>query len=258
MYKILIIGYGYVGSAIGSAFKNDNITIIDPKINKNQIKDFRDKKFDIVFVCVDTPKDENFKTLLNVIRVLDIYMKKNTIVCCKSTALPLFYQKCEKRFKNIRLLYSPEYLSHWNNKEDFKNQKFIIVGGDKSAAARCIEILTSRLKSVKQIRITDIKTAALIKYAENTFLALKVTFANELFSIHKKIECKSKFIEFTEMLGLDERIGPSHMQVPGRDKKFGWGGHCYTKDIHEFEKFTKSKLFKTLIKVNRKHRNKNH
>lgn len=258
MHEIMIIGYGYVGTAIGNVFKKDNVTVIDPKFNKNRIVDYKGKKFDIIFVCVDTPKDEKFKTLCNILRALDLYMLKDTIVCCKSTALPKFYESCEKRFKNIKVIYSPEYLSHWNNIEDFKNQKFIIVGGNKSAANKCINILISRLKHVKHTRITDIKTAALIKYSENTFLALKVTFANELYNIHKKLSCKSRFAEFTEMLGLDERIGKSHMQVPGRDKKFGWGGHCYDKDIYEFEKFSKSKLIKTLRKVNRKHRNKKH
>jgi len=255
MNKVLIIGCGYVGSAIASIFKTNELTIIDPKFNNNKISDFKNKTFDVVFVCVDTPKKENFKLLDSILNELNTTLAKNTIVCCKSTASPVFYEKAEKKYKNISLLYSPEYLSHWNNIKDFQNQEFLIVGGYKQSATKIINILTKRLKKIKTAEHTDIKTAALVKYSENGFLALKVTFANELYKIHKTLKCKSSFIDFTKLLGLDTRIGTSHFEVPGRDKKFGWGGHCFNKDNHEFKKFSKSPLIKFMIKLNKTHRN---
>lgn len=255
MYSVLIVGYGYVGTAVASIFfKKDSTTIVDPKFNNIKIKDLKNRKFDIVFVCVDTPKGDNFLTLNSVLKDLNKYMIKNTIVCCKSTATPEFYSNSEKKYNNIKVLYSPEYLSHWNNVEDFKNQEFIIMGGDSYYGKLACSILLTRLKKIKETRLTDIKTAALIKYSENAFLALKVTFANEIYKIHKKIKCTSKFEDFTEMLGLDKRIGTSHFQVPGRDGKFGWGGHCYNKDNSEFANFSNSELMKFVIELNKKHR----
>jgi len=254
VYSILIVGYGYVGSAVASIFKRDTVNIIDPKYNDNKIKDFENKTFDAVFVCVDTPKNEKFRVLNTVLKQLNDCLAKGTPVCCKSTASPIFYEKAYKEYKNISLLHSPEYLSHWNNIADFQNQEFIIIGGDKAPASKVSSILCSRLFKVKELRITDIKTAALIKYSENAFLSLKVTFANEIYKAHKLLKCKSQFKDFTEMLGLDARIGGSHLQVPGRDGKFGWGGHCFTKDNNEFIKFTKSKLIDFIIKINRLHR----
>jgi UDP-glucose 6-dehydrogenase len=62
MSKVLIVGHGYVGSAVSSIFKKKEKTIIDPKLNKNKIRDFKGNKFDIIFVCVDTPKNQKFKT----------------------------------------------------------------------------------------------------------------------------------------------------------------------------------------------------
>lgn len=253
MSKVLIVGHGYVGSAVSSIFNTKEKNIIDPKINKNKISDFKNNKFDVIFVCVDTPKNQKFKTLYTVLSELNNTFT-NTVVCCKSTATPDFYYNAEKQFKNIKLIFSPEYLSHRTNIIDFNNQDFLILGGNKTACAKVAAILKKRLKRVKDISYTDIKTAALVKYTENAFLAYKVTFFNEMYSIHKKLKCSSSFNEYTYLVGLDKRIGASHMQVPGPDGRFGWGGHCYDKDNYEFEKFSRSKLIKYMRHTNNKHR----
>lgn len=253
MLSIMIVGYGYVGTAISEVFKEDDLAIVDPKYNHNKIADYKNKKFDIIFVCTDTPLKEEFKILDSVLGELNATFK-NTCVCCKSTATPAFYRKAEKKYKNIKIVFSPEYLSHWNNINDFKNQKFIIVGGDPVASMNVCMLLRRRLTNVNSIHVTDIATAALVKYAENAFLSLKITFANELYKAHKNLKCESSFEELTTLLGLDERIGHSHLQVPGRDGKFGWGGHCFIKDNFEFIKFTKSKLMDYVRKLNIIHR----
>lgn len=250
--KVLVVGKGYVGSAVCSAFRKDIVSIIDPKFSRLKIKDLKNKNFDIVFVCVDTPKNENFKTLREVLLEIEKYLPKS-LVCCKSTASPKFYKTMEKEL-DLKITFSPEYLSHWNHIQDFKNQKFVIVGGKNKIANRVAKILVSRLTRVKKIGITDIETAALVKYTENAFLAYKVTFANELYHIHKKLKCKSSYKELINLLILDERVGSSHWQVPGRDGKYGWGGHCYEKDNLEFERFSKSSLIKFVRKLNKKHR----
>jgi len=253
MSKVLIVGHGYVGSAVSSIFNTTEKTIIDPKINKNKISDFRNDQFDVIFVCVDTPRNQKFKTLYTVLSDLNKTFT-NTIVCCKSTATPDFYHNAEKQFKNIKLIFSPEYLSHRTNIIDFNNQDFLILGGNKKACVKVATILKKRLKRLKDISYTDIKTAALVKYTENAFLAYKVTFFNEMYLIHQKINCGSSFNEYTHLVGLDKRIGITHMQVPGPDGKFGWGGHCYEKDNYEFQKFSCSKLIKYIRHLNSKHR----
>lgn len=252
--KVLIVGHGYVGSAIGSIFKKEEKTIVDPKYFKTKLSDICKDYFDVVFVCVDTPKDENFKVLNNVLKEINSTFTKGTIVCAKSTASPLFYKESKLKYKNIKLVFYPEYLSHYNNIEDFQNQDFIILGGDIPSCKKIEGILVPRLKNVKYANITDISTAALIKYAENGYLAYKVTFFNELYRIHSKLKIPSSFKNFVKLLVLDKRIGESHTQVPGRDGKKGWGGHCFTKDNHEFYKFTKSSLIKFLIEINKIHR----
>lgn len=252
--KILIIGYGYVGKAVASIFYKKEVNIIDPKINIKTISDFKNKKFDMIFVCVDTPLNENFKTLDRVLSTLNRDMQGN-VVCCKSTALPFYYENAIKRYKNIKIVFSPEYLSHHSNIRDFKSQTFCILGGDKSACRKISSIFLDRLKKLKRIYFTDISTAAFIKYVGNSFFGYKIAFFNEMYVLHKKLNIKSSFNDMKKLLLLDNRIGLSHTEVPGRDGKKGWGGHCLPKDIAEFYKVSKSKLLLNLININKKHRN---
>ena len=252
--NILIVGYGYVGKAVASIFKKTQLTIIDPKFNNLQIKDFAKNKFDVVFVCVDTPVNEKFKTLDSSLKKLNRHLKKNTIVCCKSTALPTFYLKAVKRYKNIKLIYSPEYLSHHSNIKDFQAQTFCILGGEQNACIKLKSIFLNRLANLKNVFITNIDTAAFIKYAANSFFAFKITFFNELFEMHKKLKIRSSFNEMRDLLIKNHSIGESHTQVPGRDGKRGWGGHCLSKDIMELFEITKSNMLKDLIDINKKHR----
>ena len=254
--KVLIVGYGFVGSAVGSIFEDHEKIIIDPKINDDKISNHKLQFFDAVFVSVDTPKAEGFKLLESVLEELNENMIPGTPVCCKSTATPEFYSDAVERYSNLRILHSPEYLNKSNPIKMFQEQKFFIIGGETDAARKVANIFESRLNHVRNIRITDIKTAALVKYSENAFLALRVTFFNEMYLAHKNQGCESSYEDFAEMLGLDERIGHSHSQVPGSDGKYGWESHCLTKDNYELEKFSGSPLIKFVRELNEIHRNR--
>ena len=252
--KVLIIGHGHVGSAVSSVFSKAEKVIIDPQINNVSIACVSQIRFNAVFVCVDTPATNSFKTLDDTLELLNKHMKRGTIVCCKSTATPAFYECAEKRYSNIHVIHSPEYLSHHSNIRDFQSQKFAIFGGNRSACIVLSKILKPRLRLLKHIEFTDIKTAALVKYAENGFLSYKITFFNELYNIHKNLKISVSYERLVKLLVLDERIGTSHTQVPGRDGKRGWGGHCFDKDNLQFEKFSKSKLIKFMRTINNEHR----
>jgi len=254
MYKVMIVGYGFVGSAVGSLFSDKEKVIIDPKFNDNKINDYVNQKFDAIFVSVDTPKAEGFKLLDSILSQLNEFMLNGTPVCCKSTASPDFYYESQNKYNNIKVLHSPEYLNNSNPIKMFQSQKFFIIGGDEHAAMTVGHIFKSRLNNVKDMRYTDIRTAAMVKYSENAFLALKVTFFNELYKMHKLQKCESSYSEFAEMVGLDERIGQSHTNVPGKDGKFGWESHCLNKDLYELEKFSGSSLIEFIRELNNEHR----
>ena len=254
MYKVMIVGHGSVGSAIASLFSDEEKVIVDPKFTDNKISDNPGIPFDAVFVSVDTPKAEGFKLLDSVLQELDYNMVEGTPVCCKSTATPEFYYEVSQKYKNIKIVHSPEYLNKSNPVKMFQGQKFFIIGGDQHAAMTVGHIFKSRLNHVKNIRYTDIKTAAMVKYSENAFLAMRVTFFNEIYKMHKAQGCESTYEEFAEMVGLDERIGQSHSKVPGSDGKFGWDSHCFNKDLYELEIFGGSPLIKFIRELNAEHR----
>ena len=254
MYKVMIVGHGFVGSAIASLFSDEEKVIVDPKFTDNKISDNPGLPFDAVFVSVDTPKAEGFKLLDSILQELDYNMVEGTPVCCKSTATPEFYYNVSQKYKNIKIVHSPEYLNKTNPIKMFQGQKFFIIGGDQHAAMTVGHIFKSRLNHVKNIRYTDIKTAAMVKYSENAFLAMRVTFFNEIYKMHKAQGCESTYEEFAEMVGLDERIGQSHSKVPGSDGKFGWDSHCFNKDLYELEQFGSSPLIKFIRELNAEHR----
>ena len=254
MYKVMIVGHGFVGSAIASLFSDEEKVIVDPKFTDNKISDNPGLPFDAVFVSVDTPKAEGFKLLDSILQELDSNMVEGTPVCCKSTATPEFYYNVSQKYKNIKIVHSPEYLNKTNPIKMFQGQKFFIIGGDQHAAMTVGHIFKSRLNHVKNIRYTDIRTAAMVKYSENAFLAMRVTFFNEIYKMHKAQGCESTYEEFAEMVGLDERIGQSHSKVPGSDGKFGWDSHCFNKDLYELEQFGSSPLIKFIRELNAEHR----
>jgi UDPglucose 6-dehydrogenase len=69
----------------------------------------------------------------------------------------------------------------------------------------------------------------MVKYTTNTFLSVKVSFANEIYQLCEKVGADyDKVIEYATM---DERLGESHWAVPGPDGDFGFGGHCFPKDL---------------------------
>ena len=158
-FKVMIVGHGYVGSAVASIFNDDEKTIIDPRYNDNKIIDFKDQEFDAVFVCVDTPEGDKFALLNSILLELNENMLPGTAVCCKSTASPQFYQQAEDACDNIKVVFCPEYLNKVDPVKMFQEQKFYIIGGDVDGAHAIHEIFIDRLHHVEQkkIRLMDIR-----------------------------------------------------------------------------------------------------
>ena len=201
-------------------------------------------------------KGDKFALLNSILVELNENMLPGTAVCCKSTASPQFYLQAERACKNIRVLFCPEYLNKIDPIKMFQEQKFYVIGGDVDAAHVIHNIFWDRLHHIdhKSIRIMDIRSAALHKYAVNFFLSLRVTFFNELYLQHKFQGCDSIWETFVDAVGLDERVGHYHNKVPGADRKFGWSSHCLDKDSAAFEEFSGSPLVKFIRELNDFHR----
>ena len=123
-----------------------------------------------------------------------------------------------------QICFSPEFLTAANANEDFKKQKFMLFGGDNIDFWEDVFILAKGFKPV----YGTIRELILTKYLRNSFLATKVAFFNEVNEF-----CKNNNIDYNnvaEMVGMDERITRSHMQIPGPDGDLGFGGACFPKD----------------------------
>jgi UDPglucose 6-dehydrogenase len=155
----------------------------------------------------------------------------------KSTVLPGTTEALCKKYPNIKIIFSPEFLTERTAKLDMLTQSRIILGGDLSLTEKAKNLFNKRFKS-KNIIQTDCKTAELTKYMNNCFFATKVSIMNEFKLISDKIG--ANWDDALRGFVSDGRIGDSHLNVPGHDGKLGYGGTCFPKDVNALISFAKS------------------
>lgn len=229
--KIVVAGYGPVGQAMFAALekhKDVDLYIDDPYLEGYNFDNSVGDPPDGVVVCVATPMgDDGFCTTQN---VEDVFNKYGSDVkyLVKSTTDPMFIAAWADR---VDLTFSPEYLrgtTGANPTEEFLNSEFAVYGGGSMRWWH--ELLKPVLPKLKDVRFMTAPQAAFAKYFLNCFLATKVTFFNQAYEIFKKSGCEN-FDIVIDGLCLDPRVGMSHTQVPGPDGMFGYGGHCFPKDM---------------------------
>ena len=257
--KIGIIGYGFVGKALEAGFTDAaKILKIDPKLN-SKIDDLIDFDPDVIFICVPTPMNKDSSHDISILRnVIDEISKLNlkALIVLKSTVLPNYIKEIENLIPEF--VYNPEFLREKHATEDFINSKLIVFGGSLGSCKYLGDIYNNFTKCISNDYIfTDPTSASLIKYSINSFLATKVTFFNELNQLFKKSSTKSSWGEFIGAISRDERVGNSHMQVPGHDGRLGYGGACLPKDSNAFSKYadeidTPLNVLKAAINTNNK------
>ncbi|MAJ22405.1 MAG: hypothetical protein CMI75_01305 [Candidatus Pelagibacter sp.] len=233
--KIGIVGQGYVGTAVKEVFSKHyetNTFDLNGKCNCTDIENLVDKS-DIIFVCVPTPmkKDGSCDTSIveGVINEIDDVDITDKIVAIKSTIPPGTTNRLNKKYKNISVIFNPEFLTEANFIDDFKNQNRIIIGGERPSTTKLRQVYSLVFPDATIVK-TGSKTAEMVKYMTNTFLATKVSFANEMKLICD--ELKIDYDKVVEYSTYDERLGKSHWAVPGPDGKMGFGGSCFPKDIN--------------------------
>ena len=247
--KLGIIGKGFVGSAVAHGFDKDcEQVIVDPKYTDNTIVDVLDCK--LVFVCVPTPVAEDGSCDTSIVKdvLIELSMRDyKGVVVVKSTIIPDYLHEFKKEF-DLKIVYNPEFLTEANANEDFKNPPFQVFGG-KWRDCEVVEKAYLRHSSVRIVPTfkVDLTTASLLKYTINSWLATKVIFFNELKELHELGSSMVTWEQFTDMLSRDERIGKTHMQVPGPDGEKGFGGHCFPKDTEALLHYANKKNIKMSV-----------
>ena len=240
--KLGIIGHGFVGKATDWGFnKRVSKFIVDPLLNTS-VADLAEFRPEIVFICVPTPMDDDgsqdSSIINNVVQELAEFCPE-AIKVVKSTVLPSVLDQLQKLDAN--LIYNPEFLREKHANLDFVNSDMIIFGGDRNTSTKVSNAYLGHSRCITKEHIfTDLKTASLIKYAINTFLASKVIFFNELHSLYEKLDVRDSWESVGNIISRDKRIGGSHMNVPGHDGRKGFGGACFPKDSLALVKYAKS------------------
>ena len=109
------------------------------------------------------------------------------------------------------------------------------MGGDTDNVNRVAELYKQRFGQSLSVIKTDFESAEMIKYMTNTFFATKVSFLNDMKLLTDKVG--GDWEDVVEGFVRDSRVGHSHLQVPGPDGKFGFGGSCFPKDIQAIINF---------------------
>lgn len=251
--KIAIIGHGFVGKALTNAL-NDNIDtyIVDPKLD-TFITDLVSFVPDMIFICVPTPMNQDGSQDIKIVNevIKDIIdMSLDSLIVIKSTVLPDNLLKVQKLIPEV--IYNPEFLREAHANDDFINSDLVIFGGPEAESKKLSKFYNEHTKCTSNnYFFTDVTTAAYIKYTINSFLSMKVIFFNELKSLFEETNSNDSWEDFINILSFDKRIGDSHMQVPGPDGKYGYGGACFPKDTNALLSYskTKNKELKVLKKV---------
>jgi nucleotide sugar dehydrogenase len=253
MFKIGIVGYGFVGKAMHKTFEHNSIAfIVDPKSSNLTIAEYAQSDPEIIFICLPAPTADDGSVdaslIYDVFRQL-ISINYNGIIVVKSTLPPNIARDLFDTFsvlpeKKLRYIYSPEFLRERQWETDAFNPSRIILAGNYHDCKIVERFYKNHSHVVASTRfmLADYTEAALIKYAANAFLATKVVFMNQLHQLYTDIHGSPQpedWEAFTEILCADHRIGNSHTTVPGIDGKYGYGGTCFPKDVKAMNGFDK-------------------
>tara|TARA_B110000495_G_C22955862_1_gene560019 strand:+ start:9 stop:1106 length:1098 start_codon:yes stop_codon:yes gene_type:complete len=206
------------------------------------------KVCDMIFVTVGTPQKSNGTIELSFIKkaVTEIgkiiqFSKKNPIIFIKSTVIPgtllnvilpiIEKNSKKKNGKEFELISNPEFLQESRSIQDTKFPHAVILGGYKNKNMQKAKNFFSKLHSKTPIIITNHQTAEMVKYANNSFLATKISFINQLSNICQNIP-GSNIDDIARIIGLDPRIGKQFL-----DAGPGYGGSCLPKDMKALIKF---------------------
>jgi len=237
--RIGIVGLGYVGTAVKTIF-SEYYSVETYDLNEGirtcESLDDLVNKTEIIFICVPTPMNKNGSCSLDIVKSvvgdIDVYSKvrkKEKIVVIKSTVCPGTTKDLNKKYQNISVIFNPEFLTEANFISDFRNQNRIIIGGERPALTKLRQAYSLIFPKVTIVE-TESDTAEMVKYFINSFLATKVSFANEMKMICNKIDID--YDRVVEYAIHDKRLGKSHWAVPGPDGHYGFGGSCFPKDIN--------------------------
>lgn len=199
------------------------------------------KDADIIFIAVGTPSKEdgsaNLDYVYSAVGELADAVNEDAVLVIKST-VPVGTTRSVKRFLQNRgveidVSFNPEFLKEGAAIDDFMHPDRVILGVESEKARKVLSQVYRPLYVFNvPIVFTNLETAELSKYSSNAFLAMKVTFINEIANLCEA--CGADVNDVALAMGLDKRIGDKFLQAGP-----GYGGSCFPKDTSALADFAK-------------------
>jgi UDPglucose 6-dehydrogenase len=188
---------------------------------------------EFAFIAVGTPSDEDGDADMHYVKSaadsiaanLDhplIIVNKSTVPVGTGDWVAEIITERNHHTPAFCIVSNPEFLREGSAVNDFMSPDRVILGSTDPEAAQKVAELYEALRS--PIMITDLRTAEMIKYASNAFLAARISFINEIANICESLGADVR--EVSRGMGMDKRIGPAFL-----DAGLGWGGSCFPKDV---------------------------
>ncbi len=264
MNNITVVGAGYVGLAnsflIGISRKVTLIDINQEKIdllnkgispiNDDYINRYIDRvnvefttdlelayaDADYIFVATDTNYDDetnkfDLRSVEGALADIAKYAKAGTVIIIKSTIPIGFTDSMQERYPQYKLYFSPEFLREGFALYDNLHPDRIVVGGEAGNEAKFIaDLLEENTRKTDDIPIiyTSNREAEVVKLFANTYLAMRVSFVNELDTFCQTVDLKTSNV--LDAIGYDHRIGRDYW-----NPSFGYGGYCLPKDTKQLK-----------------------
>jgi UDPglucose 6-dehydrogenase len=225
--RIGIMGLGVVGSAVRRYFEAQGHRphLYDPYLALGSRQEINEAR--VIFICVPTPYREHGGFDPSAVEEALALLKPEKIVVIKSTVLPGTTDALQRRHPDQRVLFNPEFLREATAYEDFLRPDRQIAGCTDLSWPVAGEVM-SLLPRAPFMRIVTAAEAEMAKYMANAFLALKVSFANEIYDLCTALGINYEAVH--PLVAADARIGPSHLDV-FHDGYRGYDGKCLPKDI---------------------------
>ena len=260
--KIGVVGLGYVGLVTTAVLADQGHYVVGVDIDENKVKGLNCNRVpiyepgldellaknrerlhfttkyedlsdvDLAFITVSTPTVDGriyLGYVFSAAKSLSV-IPKDSVIVVKSTVIPGTARKV-KEISGREVVSNPEFLREGSAIQDTVKPDRIVIGSDSKEAGDLVERLWS-FTGAPVIR-TTLEEAEMIKYAANSFLALKVSFINEIANLCEKIPgCDATVV--AKAIGMDKRISPYFLNLG-----LGWGGSCFPKDTQAFVSFAK-------------------
>lgn len=251
-----VLGYGFVGGAMGHLCKENDVKFCVYDIVKKdepgalqtfdnlaEIVGFSEEQNEtsVYFICVPTPSDSqgqcDTSIVEGLVKNLNQLATKKSIVIIKSTVQPGTTRRFNDMIKNtntlLDIIFCPEFLTEKNFKDDMYNADFVLLGFENLENNDLLTLTSDVMKRLYQHKFVDVycrtyEECEIFKYTINVYLSVKVWYFNEIYEICNKFNIDySQFRQ--DLLPLEPRIGMSHTVVPG-DHGRGFSGSCLPKE----------------------------